>query len=1603
MKVKFSKKLLSVILAALMVVTSVPIIGFVAFAEDNALEDPAITEIKNAMDRFETQLATPGMFTNVDVAYDAYVDCQEAMDAYTYGGETNALDGKASALNTAIDNITAFSGVTGNAVPSFEGDSTPTSNYPGVAYNNILYTTQTTSANEKTSGEIANVYHRVYYPSETTLLYDGSADALMPVMGMASVNSGKTRYIYTSYPSASTSDASDNPNFKLQGYWHDGGGETLDFGWTWAQNTNGPGYSSTVLGDTSHRSSKLDYNTGVFGIFQSGKTKYIANVMKYTGTPASTYSTYDLAWRVTSGDSPNSDSGFIDATGNKIIVVNYKTLLDAVSAAGSKMKAVDLAQFTEGGLIEYIDAMEAATEFDPNAYFTSSNDYVGCSNAIAAAANLVTNAPVDKVNSSDYAALRTAMSSAVMNTYKGGNTGYTDTSWEAFANAYVEAQNIMAAVNENGYVNPSGAAAAATALTDAFGKLELNITRVDATEIMNIIDTFESYNSSYFTTDSYAAVTEEVNLAKAGLWGSVENYGVATALPEDTPENQALVDSYVQQVNDAVKKLVISTSAVVAISNGHRYSLAEAYELTNGLNSSDYANYGQLATAISNAKAYEATLATTEFTDLTAQLEEYTTYVNAIVEAYEALEYSFTRIPDGTTTGVVQSSIKTLEQHRNDNGYNYYVDFSYPGAVTVFRTSHEAKTITYGQADTTFRINIDNNISMENNALDSITINGTADANGDVTVSGAFTGTPPALSDEQKATYAGCLSNNGVSLTNFRIVDMVNNGTSRLGTMADGTEVQVREPENDAYTTILGTTDGANAFPIRGGVFVKPSKEGDASTTLAADMNYDFPATQALELSASTVPKKTVYSYSGYFGATYAWNVQPSSQYAGYSYMTSKSNNQSILSTINVIDISYLVDLVNMCNELAAQSNMYTELSWANLLSNLEAAQANLAYGSMTADSILTNVVRRYNNLWNAYTKLEVKDVNVTFNYKDASGKDDSSVFTVKYGTTLNDIAAQIQAIEVPSYSADGYTFTFKEWSPALDYGTAVTADTTFTATYDSAIDLASWDYYISKLTALRDAVSGSGDILVTSDKLMQLQEVFDLNTTELTYYKAYVNNEYSNIYADQQDAINAEADYIATLMPADDEYIDISVALSAVMIDDPDQYDAQVIQQLKDNMLDNIQIGKNTYEGVNYVNQDALDIAVDEALETAMQYDVYVNDVKVDTFNYGDVVTVDGNGQVITDGVTPTDEVFAWTGYYAAPSLGENENPEYDYNISNEKYLTNSPTYTFVVKGDTYLSAVDSKADDSICMVTIKNNVTGFISDIFYVNTGETIGNKLEENKKNIACYTFDNFYNAPTGGEVVTSETVVNSDMTVYARYAVKLQLEFEIGAYNSEDAFWNYSSVDAIIPEGTIYEYNELVTVASDLPDFGAWVKVIDPNAMDIDVQIVSYDKDYSFYACEDILLFPITQSQVESGKLQYTNLLNHSSNSFDPSTDNVQIYANTQLVPIYTSTDEFEKFSMIGNYAVPDGYKVLEKGFLINTNPDTDVLPEDFVVTNESLNRIKVIHLTDGNQFVLNVKGVAPTTPVDYCAYAVVEGPDGTRTEIYSNIVSNASAE
>ena len=95
MKKRLPKKILAAFLAAMMVVTSVPFSAITAFAANGYVDvatDAKVQAVETSMKKFQSELAKDKSYSNVVPAYKAYVACQQGLDAYIYGGESNALE-----------------------------------------------------------------------------------------------------------------------------------------------------------------------------------------------------------------------------------------------------------------------------------------------------------------------------------------------------------------------------------------------------------------------------------------------------------------------------------------------------------------------------------------------------------------------------------------------------------------------------------------------------------------------------------------------------------------------------------------------------------------------------------------------------------------------------------------------------------------------------------------------------------------------------------------------------------------------------------------------------------------------------------------------------------------------------------------------------------------------------------------------------------------------------------------------------------------------------------------------------------------------------------------------------------------------------------------------------------------------------------------------------------------------------------------------------------------------------------------------------------------------------------------------------------------------
>ena len=475
MKKRLPKKILAAFLAAMMVVTSVPFSAITAFAANGYVDvatDAKVQAVETSMKKFQSELAKDKSYSNVVPAYKAYVACQQGLDAYIYGGESNALDGLADKLDTAVAGMTEFTGIKANTgkyrqVKVYANDDTgyDEATYLKDGYQNVLWleTGITTDNNDGKQSKEDYSSLTLYYPS-ATLLYDGETTPATSVMAVASGEGSWTWGASDRYISAITLDENAKDSINISRNWR-GGSSNLDFNWSWYWNGNKYNLSNNTTTAGNVYQIRKGGTVAVYKNYQ----QYFSNFMEYTGDPGNKYiasfvptfkghigSKNEFAANINDPASPTVPGS------TTINVVNYKIVKDAIKAAGNKMKSKDLSTYSMGGLYTYFAAMDDATSFDPNTYFTSAdnskNDTSGYIKAASGKVQAINAASVDVTNNTkaNYQVLRDAMGALARSTYAEGNENnkyYTADSWKTFEDAYVASQTFMAKVNDDTFTN----------------------------------------------------------------------------------------------------------------------------------------------------------------------------------------------------------------------------------------------------------------------------------------------------------------------------------------------------------------------------------------------------------------------------------------------------------------------------------------------------------------------------------------------------------------------------------------------------------------------------------------------------------------------------------------------------------------------------------------------------------------------------------------------------------------------------------------------------------------------------------------------------------------------------------------------------------------------------------------------------------------------------------------------------------------------------------------------------------------------------------------------------------------------------------------------
>lgn len=1589
--------------------------------------------LQNAVDLYLARMESIGaeggkVYTNMKPAYDAYLDAVRKLDAFTYGtaAESQLIEAKNNLMSkyNAMKEFTPYKGT----ATGYYFDTVATG-----GYDNLLYSSQGTSGFTYGDGwcTSGNVKAKVYYAKNIVMLYDGANESGFPVvLGVCSTTNWlnqANQYTLTNVHIDSPTTVALKHNWygKLGGdQWKIWPNKTTSVDDVSYQAAGGPAQTDT-------NKTPVSYNNEIYYNSTNNEVNYYENIN----------ASGKIVFNVVSGSTVGK-MGVSDSNPSTVYAINYKVIYDFVTDANRRNQIALARYMKEGGLSTLLTAMDNCTAFNPNSYFTGANDsnvatkVTECANKIKAlhAATKGISPTGDQYYGEGYQLLRDAMDAdGVRVAYKAGNVRadgeqkYTTASWDNFYKVMKAAEDFMTAVSVNGYTNSGNETAKSYAndelmhmdIPTYFAALELLFTPVVTTRLEAAIDRFESYNN-IFTEESYNNAASIVKTAKETVWGSEENYKSAGDALEKTPQNTATVTAQTNLVNDAITALKFSPDAVVTTDLG-QYSLNQAIALKDTISDPlDYGNYGDYEAAINAANEYKAQLQAADFTDYDVQLEEYVAAVTEALNAYYSLEYSFVKIPDGTIAR--NAGIQTLDMYHGRSGSGRYwnIQFSYPAAgAVIIRTKHTATNINYGQASVYYGTTS----PRSSNMLDSITIDATANDVLEINANGGAAGSDAwatALTDAEKQTYAGKLSTAGsngsnFALKNFRVAEVSQYNTKDIyGITESGVTIADKVSATDEYTKMLGTTTGAHASPLPGGVYAASRVSGDqyGAITMAADMVVSIPASTKATLSATTVPTSTQYILDGkYFGALYSYDhVVNTINWEGYGFMKS---SEPISSVVTVVDISYLVELVEECNVLLDKSlidysQMYTPETWADFTAALSAAQASINYTSIAASTLTSTCETRYENLWTAYKALKVREIPVTFNYKDSTGADASTVINVEWGKKINtnygsaetNYADLFNAISTPDYvSADGlYTYKFDKWTPDFNAAAPVREEASYTATYVSELNPANFIPYNASVASLIGALT---------DRTFTLADLNAIKTelAGMTYF-SLTDDEKAALKGDVQGQIDAEKARIDEIKNGlTPSTITVDVAQAAVDAEKACQdIDAYDVDSLTFDYVTPIEVGGKTVEALRFGSQEELDAALRDAVENLNkhQYTIYLDGVEIGTVEYGTPVIISSDGQLFTNVADLSthehdgSKLLAWTYSYAAPS----RNNAY----TSAKYMLTGRSLGFIVKGDTKLTTKNAGNTETGFTVKFMTN-DGKVFDVEYT----TDGTVTMPTAPAYAYYTFAGYSNGLNAGDTFA----VTKNETIIANYTPVLADKLQVDIYNSKGLWDEVSPASA-----NKYAYGERI----DLNVANAYCWAIAKYDVDLGAniyKILAYGPSYSFLVTKDyysneatnvyegiVALSKADYETILDGDGGYSKMYDGAGNLIESKVvDFVTQYPELQpnvsvldsAIPVYGEDGSLKKISLVGTFALPDGYTIIEAGVLFSSNQAADMTVEK--VGTDGIARFKASGHTCGNQFVINVNTPASAGEFQYKGYATAQGPDGKLITVYSKAIAD----
>ena len=1306
-----------------------------------------------------------------------------------------------------------------------------------------------------------------------------------------------------------------------------------------------------------------------------------------------------------------------------IYAFNYKGLADAIKNPDKAKLLADVKNYQQGGLSTLIAAYDAATSWANDANVRAINF-----DNIATQATNVTKmmndinkgtATVDTSYAS-YTGLKKAIDDS-KKYYKIDNTDYTKYTqevWDPFVTAYNNAANYFYALYDT---NPSdisiksdlvfaNAEPLIEPLNTARDNLKNGMIRsvVDTQILEHAIDNAMDLanNPQYFvegTVDTgIAALVSEIKIA---IWTSEDSYGYDTEKIDLTTENQAKVNSYVEQLCTKIAAAQFNVNYVLP--NNYSMTTAIAKAQTYEKDAEKYGNYNVLQNAVADANTFQSELGTFNGrieNQVANTISSYSDLVTKIVAAFTGLQPAFKLISNGTFANQGKTVKSEYASATRPNNFKFYWEYSTD--QIIFITNHEAYSYELpisrwgsynGQTGTDFETVFDSIILDANNLT-----------NGEITLAGAWN------------AGHGWLSGNGMTATQLEeykaktrlsaglelLVDSVKvtNSTGKA-VGVDSSGAGITDIGHD-FITELAVTDGHDTYGW-GGIY---AKNGWTEFTTHTVVNVPAQTGAAdMDNKPSAISNRLLLGKAGaYFGNVYFWRYAETAfdGWAGYGF-----ERTPLLLNVEFVNVSTLFDLIAQCSadDFVATKSQYTTTSWNALQNAITDANSNMDYANMTYDAIITECDRRYNNLYNARKTLKKCASNAALkqalsDYKDIYESHESDYkpeswtpFTTAYEAAAAAFNGDYSDLKITDVAA----------SDQSKIDAVVTALTDAYKALLKKIDF-------GKLDAALDNLLNIEDNVYTAESARAVDNAIRENCT----YIKLTTSQKENMYQDDTVAMQGIEEEIQKL----NSYKSLLVSYASLGLDnsslqaektklkaskDPDAYDpdqiAAALAAIEENETVDV-YGKNV-SCKKFASQDAMDAAITEALSTVglKQYTVTVKSDNNDSTGYvvnGTPVSV--NGSVTFDYGTPIN---------IARADGSSVDWYYEYTSQNtslaKKLYSTTDELQFVLRGNTILTT-KSKSGTSAnnLKVSYINSVNGSSVAVDYVPSGTQI--TLDASTApNLPYYTFDSFkVNGATkaSGDVitVTEDTRITyvytfTDTNSYKVYVTDLAYGYTESnfiipnlKYNDEVSFtpgtpgenttdgyagqeMNYDlkqyingeevkSTHRIGENGGRYQagYN---TIGNDFnnPAVYAWVKV---NTDDLDVwfnemgkleepgPLITSNRDFRDDAAQFI------QGEVVMYGPEYTFRVHENVGliALDEHTFNLAVQQgivndnksnNEDKVNIFTRSQLVvapnQKVSIISNFAIPENCTMVEKGVLAAVSTTSEITTDDNLFT------------------------------------------------------------